>query len=98
MLRYILETTEKYRLEDLRDVDAFKQWLYQDGGKQGYDINSFGYVEKAEKEGKELIGYYYVVTVKKKFNDEKEPMKDTSGTDYYVSTEQKDIQVESEDV
>lgn len=93
MLKYILETTEKYRLEDLRDVDAFKQWLYQDGASQGYDINSFGYTEKAEKEGKELIGYYYVVTVKKKFNSEKECMKPSFGPiEYYPEVESKEEQ------
>ena len=93
MLKYILETTEKYRLEDLRDVDAFKQWLYQDAAAQGYDINSFGYTEKAEKEGKELVGYYYVVTVKKKFNPEKECMTPSFGPiEYYPEIESKEEQ------
>lgn len=87
MLKYILETTEKYRLEDLADVDAFKKWLYEDGGKQGYDINGFGYTEKADKEGKELIGYYYVVTVKKKFNAEKEPIRPAYGPVKYYTEE-----------
>lgn len=87
MLKYILETTEKYRLEDLRDVDAFKSWLYQDGGAQGYDINSFGYTEKADKEGKELVGYYYVVTVKKKFNSEKEANRPSYGPIIYYNDE-----------
>lgn len=74
MLKYILETTEKYRLEDLRDVDAFKQWLYQDGASQGYDINSFGYTEKEIKSSGEYYGSYFIVTVKKIFErNMKEP-------------------------
>ena len=74
MLKYILETTEKYRLEDLTDVDAFKKWLYEDGGKQGYDINSFGYTEKEIKSSGEYYGSYFIVTVKKIFErDIKEP-------------------------
>ena len=74
MLKYILETTEKYRLEGLAGVDGFKKWLYEDGGKQGYDINSFGYTEKEVKSSGEYYGSYFIVTVKKIFErNVKEP-------------------------
>lgn len=82
MIRYLLKTTEEYRLDSLEDVVAFRQWLYKDGSKQNYDINSFGYTEKPIKEGKEIIDFYYTVKVQKKFEDEKDPMKLNTGISY----------------
>ena len=46
MIRYLIKTTEEYRLDSLEDVVNFRTWLYRDGAAQGYDINSFGYTTK----------------------------------------------------
>lgn len=75
MIRYLLKTTEEYRLESLDDVVNFRTWLYRDAAAQNYAINSFGCVEKPIKEGKDIIDSYYVVKVQKKFEDEKDPMR-----------------------
>jgi hypothetical protein len=86
MIRYLLKTTEEYRLETLDEVVSFRKWLYQDGSSQGYDINSFGYVEKAIKEKGEYIDSYYVVKVQKKFDDEKDPVNFNNGVVYTTLT------------
>lgn len=82
---FIIDTTEKYRFESLADVDAFKKWLYKDAENQGYSIAAFGYTEKGVKEKGVVIEYYYSVTVKKHFNDEKDPIKNSEIINYYDS-------------
>lgn len=82
MIRYLIKTTEEYRLDSLEDVVNFRTWLYRDGAAQGYDINSFGYTTKPIKEGKEVIDEYFVVKVSKKFDDEKDPMIFNDGITY----------------
>lgn len=82
MIRYLLKSAEEYRLESLDDVVNFRTWLYRDATAQNYAINSFGYVEKPIKEGKETIDTYFVVKVQKKFEDEKDPMKYNTGITY----------------
>lgn len=82
MIRYLLKTNEEYRLESLDDVVNFRTWLYRDATDQNYGINSFGYVEKPIKEGKEVVGSYFVVKVQKYFDDEKDPMIFNTGVSY----------------
>ena len=54
MIRYLIKTTEEYRLDSLDDVVNFRTWLYRDGAAQGYDINSFGYTTKLSRKVRKL--------------------------------------------
>ena len=78
-MRYLLNVTEKYRVETVAEVEALHDEFMKDGR---YTLNSFGYVTKYIKEKGEIIGEYQVVTAKKTFNEEKEP-----GVDVYVDYE-----------
>lgn len=69
-MRYLLNTTEKYRVETVAEVETLHEEFLKDNK---YTVNSFGYVTKYIKEKGDIIGEYQVITVKKTFNEEKEP-------------------------
>ena len=76
-MRYLLTTTEKYRVGTVEEAEALHEEFLKDGR---YTLNSFGYVTKYIKQKGEIIEEYQVVTVKKTFNEEKEPGVDVAIT------------------
>ncbi len=73
MIKYLLKTTEEYRLETVDDVKAFHKKLQQDAIDQGYNLSSFGYTQKATQSKGEIIDEWCVVKVIKIFQKDKEP-------------------------
>ena len=80
-MRYLLNTTEKYRVETVEEVELLHEEFLKDNR---YTVNSFGYTTKYIKEKGEIIGEYQVITVKKTFNEEKDPGVDVT-VNYEVS-------------
>lgn len=76
-MRYLLTTTEKYRVGTVEEAEALHEEFLKDGR---YTLNSFGYVTKYIKQKGEIVEEYQVVTVKKTFNEEKEPGVDVAVT------------------
>lgn len=74
-MRYLLTTTEKYRVGTVEEAEALHEEFLKDGR---YILNSFGYTTKYIKEKGQIVEEYQVVTVKKTFNEEKEPGVDVS--------------------
>ena len=74
-MRYLLTTTEKYRVETVAEVEALHEEFLKDNR---FTLNSFGYVTKYIKEKGDIIGEYQVITVKKTFNEENDPCVDVS--------------------
>ena len=74
-MRFLLQTTEKYRIDTLEEKDEFEDEVRADGEEQGYIIKDFKYSEKNTKEKGEIIDTYYIVDVVKKFQEPKEPYK-----------------------
>lgn len=72
-MRYLLTTTEKYRVGTVEEAEALHEEFLKDGR---YTLNSFGYTTKYIKEKGQIVEEYQVVTVKKTFNEEKEPTTD----------------------
>ena len=69
-MRYLLNTTEKYRVATVEEVEALhEEFLNSDK----YTLASFGYVTKYIKAKGEIVEEYQVVTAKKVFNEEKDP-------------------------
>ena len=66
----LLGGTLKYRIETLPEVLAFHEELKKN---PHHELVGFNYAVKPIKENKEVVGEYYVVTVKVKVDDEKEP-------------------------
>jgi len=73
MIKYLLKTTEEYRLETVEDVKAFHKKLQQDAIDQGYTLSSFGYTQKSTTARGEIIDEWCVVKVIKIFQKDKEP-------------------------
>lgn len=69
----LLAATLKYRVETLPEVLAFHEELKK---SPYHEVMSFNYAVKPLKEGKEVVGEYYVVTAKVKIGEEKEPSYD----------------------
>lgn len=74
MAKYLIKTTETYRVDTVTEVEEFHEELKTDGS---FELDSFGYKMKQVKgKGKQagmILDEYCVVTVKKVYDDEKNP-------------------------
>lgn len=70
MMKYLVSTTEVYRVENMEAVEALQEEVNSDGR---YEVASFSYKAKNKKLKGEIIDEWYQVTIKKVFNDEKDP-------------------------
>lgn len=70
MAKYLVNTTEVYRVENIEAVEALQEEVKADGR---YEVASFTYKIKNKKLKGEIIDEWYQVTIKKIFNDEKDP-------------------------
>jgi hypothetical protein len=69
-MKYLVNTTEVYRVENMEAVEALQEEVNSDGR---YEVASFSYKAKNKKQKGEIIDEWYQVTIKKVFNDEKDP-------------------------
>lgn len=69
-MKYLLATTEVYRVETVEEVEALHEELKKD---TMFSLLSFGYKTKEIKEKGEVVETYQLITVKKCFNEEKFP-------------------------
>lgn len=67
MGRYLIKTTETWRVDTVADALAMREEMSSD---LNYDLNEFKYTEKYDKKSDEE---YVLVTVKKSITTEKEP-------------------------
>jgi hypothetical protein len=67
MGRYLIKTTETWRVDTVADALAMREEMSSD---LNYDLNEFKYTEKYDKKSDEE---YVLVTVKKNITTEKEP-------------------------
>lgn len=73
MSRYLVKTTDVYRVDSVGEVEEFHRELK---GDPHFELESFAYQQKQVKQKGEIVDEYCLVTVKKKFNDPKEPISD----------------------
>ena len=69
-MKHLISTVETYRVATVEDVEKLHEELKND--KQ-FALASFSYKTKFLKQKGEIIDEWQSVTVKKVFNDEKEP-------------------------
>lgn len=69
-MTYLINSVETYRVATVEDVEAFHEELK---ANNNFILASFGYKTKYIKSKGEIIDEYQLVTVKKIFNDEKDP-------------------------
>lgn len=74
-MKYLIYTTEVYRVDNMEAVEALRAEVEADGR---YAVNSFSYKAKSKKEKGEVVEEWYQVSVKKIFNDEKDPYSDVN--------------------
>ena len=72
---YLVKTTDVYRVDSVSEVEQFHKDLK---GDPHFELESFAYQQKQVKQKGEIVDEYCLVTVKKKFNDPKEPISDVS--------------------
>lgn len=75
MGKYLLETTEKYRVDDEGGVALLIDQAKKDSR---YELAKYTSTHKERKQKGEVIDDYYVVTLIKKFDNEKEPCGEAS--------------------
>lgn len=79
-MKYLVNTTEVYRVDTMAAVEALQAAVKADSR---YEVASFTYKAKNKKLKGEIIDEWYQVSVKKIFNDEKDPYTEVS-IDYEV--------------
>lgn len=62
-----LEVTEKWRVEDKNEAEAFIKTQRENGARDGYDVIKAGYVHKDKKAKGEIIDDCEVVTITKEY-------------------------------
>jgi hypothetical protein len=70
-MKHLIYTTEVYRVDSMDAVENLRAEVEDDSR---YTVSSFSYKAKCKKEKGEIVDEWYQVTVKKVFNDEKDPM------------------------
>lgn len=70
--KYLLKTTEEYRLNSREEVEDFHDELLEDAADQNYTLTSFSYVKKDVKVKGEIVESYFVVKAVKTFQSDKE--------------------------
>ena len=72
---YLVKTTDVYRVDSVGEVEQLQKEIK---GDPHFELESFAYQQKQVKQKGEIVDEYCLVTVKKKFNDPKEPTSDVS--------------------
>ena len=70
-MRYLISATDVYRVKTVEDVEKLHEELKKDSH---FTLASFSYKTKYLKQKGEIVDEWQLVTVKKVFNDEKEPI------------------------
>ena len=81
-MKYLVSSDDTYWVNTVEEVEQFHEELKND---THFTLASFGYKHKEVKQKGEVIDEYELVTVKKLFNNEKEPDSDikiTYGMDF----------------
>ena len=69
-MKYIVTTTDVYRVESMEEVEQLHKELLN---SRYFTLASFKHQTKYKKEKGEIVDEWQQVTAKKIFNDEKEP-------------------------
>lgn len=69
-MKYLISETDVYRVATVEEVEALHEELKNDSH---FTLASFSYKTKVQKQKGDIIDEWQQVTVKKVFNDEKEP-------------------------
>ena len=91
MIKYLLKTTEEYRLETIEDVKHFHELLREDAAQQQYHLAAFSWAEKQIKSKGEVLEEYFVVKVQKQFQEPKDailPLDQITYSTFDVNKEQ----------
>lgn len=70
MIKYLITTTNTYRVHTVAEVEALHEELKNDSR---FELTSFSYTTKDIKEKREVVDQYQLVKAKLVFTSEKEP-------------------------
>ena len=70
-MKYLINSVDTYRVATVEDVKRLHEELK---ANPNFTLASFSYKTKTVKQKGEIIDEYQLVSVKKIFNDEKDPM------------------------
>lgn len=70
-MKYLIQSVDTYRVPTVADVEALHEELQKN---PNFDLVAFSYKTKFIKVKGEVVDEYQVVTAKKSFNEEKDPV------------------------
>lgn len=82
MIKWLLKSTNEFRIETMSDVEDFHQEMQDMAANEGFNLASFSWVKKEKKQGGEIVDEYFVVKVSFTFNDAKDPENQFSRVEY----------------
>lgn len=72
-MKYLISETDIYRVATVEEVEALHEELKNNNN---FTLAAFSYKTKVQKQKGDIVDEWQQVTVKKIFNDEKEPYSD----------------------
>lgn len=75
MIKWLIKSTNEFRLESIEEVEQFHKELQQEASINGYTLTNFAWSEKEVKSKGEVIEVYYIVKYTFVFNNPKDPDK-----------------------
>lgn len=70
-MKYLINTVDTYRVDTVEEVEALHEALKNDNH---FTLTSFSYKTKQLKSKGDVVEEWQLVTAKKEFNNEKEPI------------------------
>lgn len=73
MIKWLIKSTNEFRLDTMEDVEAFHKDLQKEASTNGYTLTNFSWAEKEVKSKGEVIESYFQVKYTFVFNNLKDP-------------------------
>lgn len=73
MIKWLIKSTNEFRLESMEDVEKFHKELQQEAAANGYTLSTFSWKEVEKKSKGEVIESWFIVKYTFVFNDSKAP-------------------------
>lgn len=82
MIKYLIKSTNEFRVETMDDVEIFHKELQKKAADEGYTLSNFSWKECYLKEKGEIVDTYYQCKYTFTFNELKDPAEPWNNVNY----------------
>lgn len=84
MIKYLIKTTNEYRVETKEDADTLHKQLEEEATNNGWTLSGWAETYKTRKSQGEIVEEWYICKSTIIFNDPKEPKNELQSIEYNV--------------